>query len=147
MHLSVILPLRNQAALNGLLKRLYDRSSPDYHHFLTVPQFREQFGPTEDDYAAVATYLKGYGLKVEAAPANRLIVPVSGSAAQVNAAFNVQMNTYQHPNENRTFFSPDREPSLRLNVPIRHVEGLDSFSQPHHFLHRPMAGQSSSFTA
>jgi hypothetical protein len=36
MHVSVILPLRNQASMNGLLQRLYDRSSSDYHHFLTV---------------------------------------------------------------------------------------------------------------
>src|ERR1700761_5381700 len=66
MHLSVILPLRNQAALNGFLQRLYDRSSSDYHHFLSVAQFTEQFGPTADDYAAVVTYLRSYGLKVEA---------------------------------------------------------------------------------
>ncbi len=141
MHLSVILPLRNQAALNGLFQRLYDRSSPDYHHFLTVAQFTEQFGPTEDDYAAVATYLRSQGLKVEAAPANRLIVPLSGSAAQVNAAFNLQLKTYQHPTENRTFFSPDREPSMRLNVPVWHIAGLDNFSKPRHFMHRKMAGQ------
>ena len=141
MHLSVILPLRNQAALNGLLQRLYDRSSPDYHHFLTVAQFTEQFGPTEDDYAAVATYLRSHGLKVEAAPANRLIVPLSGSAAQVNAAFNLQLKTYQHPTENRTFFSPDREPSMRLNVPVWHIAGLDNFSKPRHFMHRKMAGE------
>ena len=146
MHLSVILPLRNQTAVSGLLQRIYDRSSPDYHHFLTVTQFTEQFGPTADDYAAVATYLQSYGLKVEAAPANRLIVPLSGSATQVNAAFNLQMNTYQHPTENRTFFSPDREPSMRLNVPIRHIAGLDDFSQPHHFLRRPMAGESAAIT-
>jgi Pro-kumamolisin, activation domain/Bacterial Ig-like domain (group 3)/MBG domain (YGX type)/FG-GAP-like repeat len=141
MHLSVILPLRNQAALNGLLQRLYDRSSPDYHHFLTVAQFTEQFGPTEDDYAAVAAYLRSYGLKVEDAPANRLIVPLNGSAAKVNAAFNLQMNTYQHPTENRTFFSPDREPSMRLDVPVWHIAGLDNFSIPRHFMHHRMAGQ------
>src|SRR2546423_1801268 len=124
LHLSVVLPLRNQAALTSLLQRLYDPSSPDYRHFLTVAQFTEQFGPTESDYAAVASYLQSYGLAVESAPTNRLIVPVSGSAVQVGAAFNLQMNTYQHPTENRTFFSPDREPSLRLNVPIKHITGL-----------------------
>jgi microcompartment protein CcmL/EutN len=141
LHVSVVLQLRNQAALTNLLQRLYDPSSPDYRHFLTVEQFTDQFGPTEEDYAAVAGYLQSHGLKVESAPANRLIVPVSGSAAQVNAAFNVQMNTYQHPTEDRTFFSPDREPSLRLNVPVRHITGLDDFSRPRHFTHRPMAEQ------
>lgn len=136
LHLSVVLPLRNQAALSRLLQRLYDPSSPDYRHFLTIAQFTEQFGPTEADYAAVAAYLQSYGLKTEGAPANRLIVPVSGSVAKLNAAFNVQMSEYQHPTEDRTFFSPDREPSLRLGVPIRHIAGLDSYSLPRHFSHR-----------
>jgi subtilase family serine protease len=141
MHLSVVLPLRNQAALASLLQRLYDPSSPDYRHFLTVVQFTEQFGPTEQDYATVAAYMQSYGLTTEDAPANRLIVPVSGSVEQINAAFNLQMNVYQHPTENRTFFSPDREPSLRLNVAVRHITGLDNFSLPHHFTQRPSATQ------
>lgn len=107
IRLSVVLPLRNQAALTSLLQRLYDPSSPDYRQFLTVAQFTEQFGPTTQDYAAVSMYLQSQGLTVNTAPANRLIVPVSGSVAQINSAFNVQMSTYQHPSENRTFFSPD----------------------------------------
>lgn len=141
MHLSVILSLRNQTALTNLLQRLYDPSSPDYRHFLTVGQFTEQFGPDEQNYAAVAAYLQSQGLTVEAAPANRLVVSVSGSVAQINSAFKVQMSTYQHPTENRTFFSPDREPSLPLNLQVRHITGLDNFSQPHHFTQRPNAGQ------
>jgi len=141
MHLSVVLPLRNQATLTGLLQRLYDPSSPDYRHFLTVAQFTEQFGPNEQDYAAVAAYLQSQGLTVAAAPANRLVVPVSGSVAQINSAFNLQMRTYQHPTENRTFFSPDREPSLPLNLQVRHITGLDNFSLPHHFTQRANASQ------
>ena len=141
MHLSVVLPLRNQDALTSLLQRLYDPSSADYRHFLTVAQFTEQFGPTEQDYAAVATYLQSQGLTVEATPANRLVVPVSGSVAQINSAFNLQMSTYQHPTENRTFFSPDREPSLPLNLQVRHITGLDNFSLPHHFTQRGNASQ------
>src|SRR5579871_3768129 len=131
MHLSVVLSLRNQPALSSLLQRLYDPSSPDYRHFLTVAQFTEQFGPTEQDYAAVAAYLQSQGLTVEATPANRLVVPVSGSVAQIDSAFNLRMSTYQHPTEKRTFFSPDREPSLPLNLQVRHVTGLDNFSLPH----------------
>ena len=141
MHLSVVLPLRNQAALTSLLQRLYDPSSPEYRHFLTVAQFTEQFGPNEQDYAAVAAYLQSQGLTVGSTPANRLVVPVSGSVAQINSAFNLQMSTYQHPTENRTFFSPNREPSLPLNLRVRHITGLDNFSLPHHFTQRANAGQ------
>ena len=141
MHLSVVLSLRNQPALTSLLQRLYDPSSPDYRHFLTVTQFAEQFGPTEQDYAAVAAYLQSQGLTVEAAPVNRLVVPVSGSVTQIDSAFNLRMSTYRHPTESRTFFSPDREPSFPLNLRVRHVAGLDNFSLPHPFTQRPNANQ------
>ncbi|MGD0631821.1 MAG: choice-of-anchor D domain-containing protein [Terracidiphilus sp.] len=40
------------------------------------------------------------------------------------------MNNYQHPTENRIFFSPDREPSLNLSVPVAHIAGLDNYSMP-----------------
>ena len=36
MKLTIMLPLRNQPALNDLLSRLYDPSSPDFHNFLSV---------------------------------------------------------------------------------------------------------------
>lgn len=130
MQLSIVLPLRNQAALTELLGQLYDPSSADFRHFLSVEQFTEQFGPTEEDYQTVDEFAKAKGFTVTGSPANRLIVPISGTAAQVERAFNVRMNNYQHPTEDRTFFSPDREPSLNLSVPVAHIAGLDNFSIP-----------------
>lgn len=37
---------------------------------------------------------------------------------------------YQHPTEPRTFYGPDREPSVELGVPLWHITGLDNFSLP-----------------
>ncbi|HEY6923181.1 MAG TPA: S53 family peptidase, partial [Steroidobacteraceae bacterium] len=33
--------------------------------------------------------------------------------------------------ENRVFYSPDREPAIALDVPVRHLSGLNDFSRPH----------------
>jgi len=130
LHLSIVLPLRDPAGLTALLSRLYDPSSPDYRKFLTVQQFTDQFGPSAEDYAQVVAFAKANGFTVTDTPANRLIVPIRGSVAQINQAFNVQMNVYQHPTEKRTFFSPDREPSLNLSVPVSAIAGMDSYSLP-----------------
>jgi subtilase family serine protease len=130
LHASIILPLRNQAALQSLLGRLYDPTSPDYRHFLSVAEFTKQFGPTEADFQAVVAFAQANGLTVTDLPANRLLVPIAGTVAQVNAALHVQMNVYVHPTEKRNFFSPDREPSLALSVPVAHIGGLDDFSLP-----------------
>ena len=70
LSFSIVLPLRNQAELDQLLTRLYDPSSPDYRKFLSVTEFADRFGPTAQDYAAVAAYAQANGLVVGAAPAN-----------------------------------------------------------------------------
>jgi len=141
MELVIVLPLRNQAKLDALLGRLYDPSSFDYHQFLSVEEFTQQFGPTEADYQAVLDFAAANGLTVTQPAKNRLIVPVEGTAAQVNAAFNVSMGLYQHPTENRTYFSPDREPSLAAVLPIAHIDGMNSFSLPRSPVVLPETGQ------
>ncbi len=141
MSASIVLPLRNQTELTSLLARLYDPSSPDFRHFLSVAQFTEQFGPSADDFQAVVAYAQAHGLTVTATPANRLVVPVTGSVAQIDQAFGVTLNVYQHPTANRTFFSPDREPSLDLAVPVAHVAGLNNFAPPRPLVTRPQGAQ------
>jgi len=43
----------------------------------------------------------------------------------------VNLRTYQHPTENRTFYAPDREPSTSLPFSLWHISGLDNYSIPH----------------
>ncbi len=136
LHLSVILPLRNQQALAALLARLSDPASPDYRHFLTVQQFTDQFGPTQQDFDAVASYLQSKGLTLDPTPSNRVVVPVHGAVAQINSAFHVQMSLYKHPTEDRNFFSTNQAPSLGLATPVQHISGLDNFSLPQPMLVR-----------
>jgi subtilase family serine protease len=130
MTLAIILPLRNQSELASLLKRLYDPSGPEYHHFLTVSQFTAQFGPTRQDYESVEKFARSKGFTVANTPANRLLVHINGTVAQVNTAFHVTMTNYRHPTEKRPFYSPDREPSLELSVPVLHIAGMNNFSIP-----------------
>ncbi|HXZ81552.1 MAG TPA: protease pro-enzyme activation domain-containing protein [Terriglobales bacterium] len=141
MNLAITLPLRNQAGLTNLLARLYDPSSPDYHHFLTVAEFTEQFGPTAEDYQAVVDFATANGFTVTGTHPNRLLVDISGTVAQVELAFHVAMTNYQHPTENRMFYSPDREPSVDLSVPVAHIAGLNNFSKPRPKSRRSLGGQ------
>lgn len=130
LALSIVLPLRNQDQLKALLQRLHDPSSSDYRKFLTVDQFTAQFAPTEADYQKVVDFATSNGFTVTGRPTNRMIVPVTGTVAQINSAFHVNMNLYPHPSEDRSFYSPDREPSVALSVPLAHVEGMNNYSLP-----------------
>jgi kumamolisin len=130
MHVDIALPLRNEAELDALLEKIYDPQSPYFHQFLSVREFTEHFAPTEKDYAEVVRFAKRNGLKVTGTAPNRLLVNVTGPVANVEKAFHVTMSSYQHPTEARTFYSPDREPSVDLPVAIWHISGLDNFSIP-----------------
>ncbi|MGC2300705.1 MAG: FG-GAP-like repeat-containing protein, partial [Acidobacteriaceae bacterium] len=141
MKLAITLPLRNQSALTAFLAALSDPNSPDYRHYLSVAEFTEQFGPTQQDYQTVVNFAQAHGLTVTQQHVNRLVVDIEGTAAQVEQAFHVHMNVYQHPTENRTFFSPDREPSLDLSVPVWHITGLNNFSIPRPMVTRAAAGE------
>lgn len=134
LHLAVSLPLRNEEQLDGLLQQLYDPASPNYRRFLSVQQFTNQFGPTVVDYQRVIGFAQSRGLRVTHTFPNRLIVDVSGSAANIEQTFQVRMQVYHHPTENRTFYAPDIEPSVEAGLPILSVDGLSTFSLPHSML-------------
>jgi hypothetical protein len=143
LHLSLVLPLRNRPELDSLLQRLYDPTSPDFHRFLAVAEFTRRFSPTPSDYNATLAFARASGFTVDAEPANRLIVPVSATVAQIESAFHLRINLYHHPSENRAFFSPDREPVIDASLPIAHVVGLNNYAPPRPLLRRPSPSQTS----
>jgi uncharacterized repeat protein (TIGR01451 family) len=131
-HLSfaIGLPLRNQDALSNLLQQIYDPASANYHRFLTPEEFTERFGPTSQDYEAVAAFARSNGLSISTRHPNRVLLDVEGSVADIEKALHVRMNNYQHPEEARTFYAPDADPSLDLDVPLAGISGLDNYSLP-----------------
>ena len=131
LNLVIHLPVRNQEELTSLIDRLSDPTSPDYRHWLSVAEFTERFGRTEAEYQKVADFAEANGFAVTYESPNRLMLVVRGSVAQIEKAFNITMRTYQLPGENRIFYSPDREPSLALDVPVSHISGLNNYSYPH----------------
>ncbi len=131
LNLAIGLPLRNQAQLTNFLEQLYDRSSPNWHRFLTAEQFTEQFGPTTNDYDAVVGFAQKSGFTITGRPANRMLVQVNATVGQIESAFKVHLQQYRHPTENRLFYAPDAEPSLDADVPVLHVSGLDNYRRPH----------------
>jgi subtilase family serine protease len=132
LHLSLGLPLRNQSELDRLLADLADPASPRFRQFLTPAQFADQFGPSADDYRAVIRFAEANHLTVTATYSNRLVLSVSGAAADIESALQVKLSQYQHPTRGE-FFAPDREPTLPPGLNVLDIAGLDNFTPP-----RPM---------
>jgi kumamolisin len=136
MRLEIVLPLRDQEGLRKLLRQLYDPSSPSYRHFLTVQEFTQRFGPSREDYDSVVAFAKTNGFKVVGGSHESMHVQLKGSVSTVENAMHVTMGVYQHPMEKRTFYAPDREPTLALPFSAWHVSGLDNYSIPRSLLRR-----------
>jgi subtilase family serine protease len=131
MQLDVVLPLRDPAGLDSFLAELYSGTVPNHNHFLTPAEFTVRFGPTQHDYDAVVRYMLTHGLAVVGGSRDGMEVQVRGPVTAIEAAFHVTLMTYQHPTENRTFYAPDREPTVDLPFALWHVSGLDNYSIPH----------------
>jgi subtilase family serine protease len=130
LHLAVALPMRDQAGLDALLWQIYDPQSPLYRHYLSVAEFTARFGPEAADYEGAVRFFADAGLVVTGVSANRYIVDVVGSVADIERVFHVKIGLYRHPTQPRVFLAPDREPTLDLEVPVLHVAGMDDFVLP-----------------
>ncbi len=131
MQLDVVLPLRDQAGLDAFLAELYNPSSLGYRQNLTPSEFTERFGPTQQDYDAVVQYVQNHGLAVDGGSRDGMEVQVKGEVSAIESAFRVNLLIYQHPDEDRVFYAPDREPTTGLPFPLWHISGLDNYSIPH----------------
>jgi uncharacterized repeat protein (TIGR01451 family) len=135
LDLALGLPLRNREALSNLLRELYDPLSPRYRQFLTPEQFTKQFSPSPEEYQALVTFAQANGFTITHTHGNRMLLDVNASVAEVERAFKITMQVYQHPAEARTFYAPSIEPTVDVSVPILDISGLNNFHLPQPLVH------------
>ena len=131
LRIDIVLPLRDQADWISSCKTSTTLPAPPIGTSLRCRSLPRSLAPARQDYDAVVGFAKATALRWSAVPAMVWTCSLKGSVASVEAAFNVTMGVYQHPTENRTFYAPDREPTVDLPVPLWHISGLDNYSIPH----------------
>src|SRR6202044_391535 len=99
--------------------------------FLTPQEFTARFGPSQKDWDALVAFAKASGFQIVGGSRDAMDLRMTGTVAAIEKAFHVTMGVYQHPAENRTFYAPDREPTVNLPFSLWHVSGLDNYSIPH----------------
>lgn len=136
LAITVGLRLRNTDQLDALMRDIYTRGSPDFHHFLDRDQFRTQFGPTQDDVNAVISFLKQQGVSVNPTKDvsyGRTLIHARASTATIESAFGVTINNYTL--NGKTFYAASTNPSIpaTLGTRVLSVMGLDDAVQlvPH----------------
>jgi subtilase family serine protease len=83
-----------ETALVKLLDDQQDKSSPDYHKWVTPEQFGQQFGPADSDIQSVTSWLQGHGFRIAEVSKGRTVIEFSGTAAQVQETFHTAIHKY-----------------------------------------------------
>jgi subtilase family serine protease len=134
-----------QAALDSYLAQLQDKSSPNYHKWLTPEQFGQLYGPADSDIAALVAWLESHGLQVETVSKGRTNIAFNGTVSQVEQAFHTSIHSFLvnagQPGEQQ-FTSNTTDPQIpsALAAVVKGVAHLNTIPpRPHS--HRGIAGQ------
>jgi subtilase family serine protease len=79
-------PEREQA-LQALMARQQDSSSPDFHKWLTAEEFGRSYGPALEDIETISRWLHAGGFTVNGVYPSGMVIDFSGTAGQVGTAF------------------------------------------------------------
>jgi subtilase family serine protease len=133
IQFSVYLKMRNQAGAQALAAAVSDPDSSSYHHYLTPAQVRAQYAATDRTVQSVRSWLSSAGLTVGATASNNAYVQASGTAAQVQHAFAVQLNMYSIHGQHR------RAVSANLSLPSSIVSSVASVNGLSQSLAKPLS--------
>ncbi len=114
-------------ALQILLDRQLDKSSPNFHQWLQPEEFGSRFGVADADIAKVAAWMRDQGLTVERVAKGKRFIQFSGSVGQVEKAFRIQMHTYNVNGKARISNDSDISVPAALRNVISGVPTLNNF--------------------
>ncbi len=83
-----------ETALKNLMQQQQDKSSTQYHKWLTPQQFGEQFGAADQDIQTVTAWLQSQGFTVNRVSKGKTVIDFSGTAGQVAQAFHTEIHKY-----------------------------------------------------
>ena len=126
-----------EASLEALLDQQQDKSSPNYHAWLTPEQFGQQFGPADADIQAITSWLQLQGFQVAKVSNGRTVIEFSGTAAQVQNAFHTEIHKYTVNGKDHWANSTDPQIPSALVPAVAGIDTLHNFPRhPMHYLGR-----------
>ena len=97
LRVDVTLRLPHPSAVGAFIASLSNRRSSNFDRFLRPGQFGQIFGPPSSEISAVEGVLRSLGLHPKGATSDRLLIPVTASAGEIDRAFHVQLVRYRLP--------------------------------------------------
>ncbi len=130
LRIDVVLSPRDPSALAAAVTSVSDPGSPAYHRFISQGAFARLFGPLPSTVESVRTTLTDLGLHPGPTSPNGLIIPVSATASEVEAAFRTHLDLYRV--DGHVAFANQSAPLIpsRISPYVEAVAGLDTVDVP-----------------
>jgi subtilase family serine protease len=122
-------PASQEEELTALLDAQQNPHCPNYHRWLTAKEFGAQFGASDADVQNVRTWLESAGFTVMNVSAGKRWLEFSGTAAQVESAFQTQMQYYRVRGKTYLANAIDLAVPAELSAVIRGVASLNNFGR------------------
>src|SRR5690348_11442212 len=93
LSMSINLSLHDMSGLQQYIQQIYTPGSYLYHRYLRPADFAALYGPTAQEIQQVADYLRSQGFNVTHARTGDTVLDFSGTVAQAQQAFAVQIRS------------------------------------------------------
>jgi hypothetical protein len=110
LTLTFVLKRDDEAGFQHYLHDVYDPASATFRHFLTQAQISERYGPSQQTYDQIATYLDIQNFVLVQGSTNRLTLTASSARANVERSLALHIRDYSL--RGRVFFANDDAPVL-----------------------------------
>jgi subtilase family serine protease len=144
LQVTLALRSRDPGGLDELAQQVSTPSSGLYRQFLSPPQVEDRFGPSPAAVTALRSWLRGHGLKVMPTTGDGLLLPATGSVAQVEKAFQTPIRQVRLSGGRVAYAnsSPARVPAS-ARAWVTAVLGLDNLVVPQPLLSQAAAAPQS----
>jgi subtilase family serine protease len=89
IEVTIWLQLHNRSQFDALTQSLYDRTSPNYHHWLKQSDIAARFAPTAQEAKTVQEFLAAHNLMLVKLGPSNFYVRARGTVGDVEKAFQV----------------------------------------------------------
>jgi subtilase family serine protease len=122
------------AALETLLAQQTEKTSSNFHKWLTPQEFGQQFGVSDEDLQTITNWLESRGFQSIKISNGRNVIEFSGNAGQVQAAFHTPIHSYVVNGKQHWANASDPAIPQALTPAVAGIASLHNFPK-HHMSH------------